>query len=124
MTTEILSYRCVAGDCPAKNVNLSIEVSVPPDNEWISKEDLGDPLCAACDNNLDSFTPDHKPVYNPLAVFKIRGEVENNTGKIIIECGVSRQLFNEFFEKLYGKDYPEGGVIRAGDWKAQLTKNE
>jgi hypothetical protein len=47
-----LNFRCVAGDCSARIVELTIGVSIPPEKKWINEEDLGDPLCPVCDNKL------------------------------------------------------------------------
>lgn len=59
-----------------------------------------------------------------LNVWLIKGKMERNMGKIILECGVSRTLFNEFFEELYGKDYPEGAEMPLGEYRVMLYKKE
>ncbi|KKN86591.1 hypothetical protein LCGC14_0267670 [marine sediment metagenome] len=56
MSEKILHFRCVAGDCPAREVKLKVKVSIPPETKWINEKDLGDPKCPACDSKLDSYT--------------------------------------------------------------------
>lgn len=56
-----------------------------------------------------------------LNVFKIKGEIENNMGKIIIECGTSREFLNDFMGDLW-KELPEGAQIPIGQYKIKLIK--
>ncbi len=59
-----------------------------------------------------------------MSVWLIKGEMERNHGKIIIECGTSRNFFNEFFESLYGNDHPEGAEMPLGEYRVKLIKQE
>lgn len=59
-----------------------------------------------------------------MNVWLIKGEIERNRGKVIIECGTTRTFFNEFFEKLYGKDFPEGAEMPLGTYRVKLIKQE
>lgn len=56
-----------------------------------------------------------------LNAFKIKGEIENNMGKIIIEIRTSKEFLRDFMADLW-KNYPEGAQIPIGKYKAKLRK--